>query len=340
VSEARAPSYYVPEEQPDKLAMLEDAAFFLEPVLFPDPPLAPPDDAERRGALEALRAELAALADPGGDEPLWRAIRRLRASLDAVAATAEPDRTLAELERLVVSDLAERIDWLRRAITVTEVVFDDLPEDTRRRVVAPDGTTQVVALPRENLSEVAALRRFVDEVATIAPNATGRPAVEAGIGRIVVETFRIAIGLAMVCVFLLLWSALRRVGDAFVAMLPITLAALITTAFGVLAGVPFNMTNVVVIPLVLGLGVDSGIHVLTRFRHDGSMERMMESSTPRAVMLSALTTLASFVSLTVSEHRGIRSLGLLLSVALLALLFCTLVLLPAWISWRAGARRP
>ena len=334
VVEARAPSYYVPGEQPEKLAMLEDAAFFLEPVLFPEPPLAAPDEGERRVALDSLREQLEGLTDPGGDEPLWRSVRRLRASLEAVAGTPAPDRTLAELERLVVSDLAERIDWLRRAITVEEVVFEDLPEDTRRRVVAPDGTTQVVALPRENLSEVTALRRFVDEVATIVPNATGRPAVEAGIGRIVVETFRIAIGLAVVCVFLLLWASLRRVGDAFVAMLPITLAALITTAFGVVAGVPFNMTNVVVIPLVLGLGVDSGIHVITRYRHDGSMARMMESSTPRAVMLSALTTLASFASLTVSEHRGIRSLGTLLVVALIALLFCTLVLLPAWIAWR------
>lgn len=334
VSEARAPSYYVPGEQDEKLLMLEDAAFFLEPVISPEPPRAAPSDAERQAAFDSLRARLASLSDPAGNEPLWQSIRRLRASLDAVADTDALDQPLAELERLVVSDLGERLDWLRRAITVEAVSFDDLPEDTRRRVVAPDGTTQVVALPRDDLSDTSALKQFIEEVATISPNATGRPAVEAGIGRIVVQTFEMAIAITVVCIFLLLWVTLGRIGDAVVAMVPITLAGLITTAFGVVAGIPFNMTNVIVIPLMFGLGVDSAIHVVVRYRHDGSVARVMESSTPRAVVLTALTTLASFGSLVVSQHRGMRSLGILLSVALLSLLFSTLVLLPAWITLR------
>jgi hopanoid biosynthesis associated RND transporter like protein HpnN len=337
VAEARAPSWYVPARQEDKLYMLEDAAFFLEPVLNPEPPLPPPDAAERTSAFDTLHARITALPDPGIDDALWRSIRDLRGSLDRLAAEADTAGRLAELEALVVSDLEERIDWLRRAITVDAVSFEDLPEDTRRRIVAPDGTTRVVALPVEDLTDVDALRRFVVAVDALAPHATGRPAVEVGIGRVVVETFEIAIALALVCVGIVLLLTLGSVADAAMTLLPITLAAFMTTAAGVLIGMPFNMTNVVVIPLILGLGIDSGIHVFIRYRHAGSMTGMMESSTPRAVLLSAVTTLAAFGSLAVSGHLGMRSLGVLLSIAVIALLFCTLVVLPALIALR-GAR--
>lgn len=335
VVEARAPSYYVPDEQEDKVFMLEDAAFFLEPVLMPEPPIPAPTAEGRLAALQSLRGQIDALDDPGTEDPLWQSVRRLGASLGRIAATPDPTASLVELEALVISDLDERLDWLRRAVTVQEVVFEDLPADTQRRVIAPDGTTRVVALPSEDLSNLDSLREFVDEVGQIAPHATGRPAVEAGIGQIVVLTFRIAIGIALVSVGIILFFTLGSLADAILVLLPITLAALVTTAVGVLIGLPFNMTNVVVIPLVLGLGIDSGIHVYMRYRHAGSMADMMESSTPRAVMLSSLTTLAAFGSLAVSGHRGIHSLGILLAVSVIALVFCTLAVLPAMIALRA-----
>lgn len=339
VAEARGPSHYVPDEQEDKLAMLEDAAFFLEPVLDPGEPLAPPSDDERVAAFERLRARIAALDDPGGDDEVWQSIRRLAASLDRLAGDGPVAARLRELEALVVSDLGERLAWLRRAVTVREVTFADLPAETQRRMVAPDGTTTVVALPAQDMSDVDSLRRFVDGVAALAPHATGRPAVEAGIGRIVVSTFQIAIGIALTCVFLVLLATLRSVVDSVLVLLPITLAAVITTAAGVLLDLRFNMTNVIVIPLILGLGIDSGIHVFMRYRDAGSMADMMGSSTPRAVLLSALTTLAAFCSLAVSGHRGIHSLGVLLSVSVIALLGCTLVLLPALVEQRSRWRR-
>ena len=335
VSEARGPSHFVPDEQDDKLAMLEDAAFFLEPVLHPEPPLPTPTAPERLAAFQELRTRISTLADPGGDDEVWQSIRLLRATIDRIAADPDVDRRLAELEGLVVSDLEDRLAWLRRAVTVQAVAFEDLPPDTRRRMVAPDGTATVVALPGEDMSDVHALRRFVDAVARIAPHATGRPAVEAGIGGIVVLTFQIAIAIALVCVFLVLVMSLHSVVDSLLALLPITMAALITMAAGVLLDMRFNMTNVIVIPLILGLGVDSGIHVFMRYRFAGSMEAMMGSSTPRAVMLSALTTLAAFCSLVVSGHRGIQSLGVLLSVAVVALVLCTLTVLPALIVLRS-----
>lgn len=335
VLEARPPSWYVAGDQENKLFMIEDAAFFLESILNPPPPVAPPSDAQRLEAVEGLREAISQLP-PGHElDPAWQSARRLGAVLDRLAAQPNPSASALRLEKLVVNDLEERIEWIGRAVTVGGVTFEDLPAELRRRSVSPDGLARIAVLPVEDVRDADALGRFVTAVAEVAPHATGRPAVEAGIGQVVVRTFRIAIGISLVLVFSILVISLRSLFDAFLVLLPITLAAMMTTATGVLIDMPFNMTNVVVIPLIMGLGIDNGIHVFFRFRGGESLEAMMTSSTPRAVLLSAMTTLAAFGALAVSGHPGMHSIGVLLSFAVIYLVVCTLVVLPAMLALSA-----
>jgi predicted RND superfamily exporter protein len=95
------------------------------------------------------------------------------------------------------------------------------------------------------------------------------------------------------------------------------------------------MVNVVLIPLVFGLGVDNGIHIVMRHREGQGIDEVLRSSTPRAILLSGLTTLGAFGALSVSDHAGISSLGVLLSLAMIYLFFCTLLVLPALLWWRS-----
>jgi hypothetical protein len=297
VAEARTPSYFVPSAQDEKRAMLEDAAFFLESALEPDPPEAPPSDAERLAAVASLSEAIATLPTEGADAELLAATSRLAIVLEGILREADPEAQARELERLVLEDLPERMDWLRRAIAVEAVSFEDLPLPLRERFVDAAGRHRVVALPSGDMSDPDQARAFVAAVERVAPRATGRPSLEVGIGDVVVQSFRQAIALAFVVVLVVLLLSLRNAVDALTVLTPITLAVVITVASGVLFDVPFTLANVVAIPLVLGLGVDSGIHVFLRYRHDGALEQMMSSSTPRAVLLSALTTLAAFASL-------------------------------------------
>jgi hopanoid biosynthesis associated RND transporter like protein HpnN len=336
LAETRPPSFFVPSDQEEKLLVLEDAAFFLESVLYPEPAMEPPTDAERRVSIEALREAIRTLPEQGTDPELLASAHRLAAVLEGVLEAGDSGARVRELETLVVDGLAERIDWLRRAIMVEAVTFDDLPASMRERLVDGKGRHSVVALPSGDMTDAEQLQQFVDAVTRVVPHATGRPSVEAGIGGIVVRSFRLAIGLAFGAILFILLLSLHDLVDALMVLLPITLAALITVALGILFGVPFTMANVVAIPLVLGLGIDSGIHVFMRYRNDGALEDMMSSSTPRAVLLSALTTLAAFGSLSISPHPGLAGLGILLSISVLALLYCTLIVLPAMINLRDG----
>ncbi|MFL2936484.1 MAG: MMPL family transporter [Myxococcota bacterium] len=332
VSEARPPSYFVPGDQENKLYMIEDAAFFLEPVLYPPPPMDPPSAAGRLAALEALRESLLDLPPAPDEGAAYQSALRLGRALDALARQGDPSAGAAELESLVINDLEERIEWLKRAMRVGPVTFSDLPEAHRARSISSDGRARVVALPVEDVRNTAALEQFVQAVTRLDPTATGRPVVEAGIGGLVVFTFQLAIGLALLAVGVILFLALRNLVGVILILLPIVLAALVTIATGVVFDLPFNLTNVVVIPMIMGLGVDNGIHVYMRYREGASVATMMDSSTPRSVLISALTTLAAFGSLAVSGHRGLHSMGVLLSVALLCVILGTLVVLPAMLS--------
>jgi predicted RND superfamily exporter protein len=122
---------------------------------------------------------------------------------------------------------------------------------------------------------------------------------------------------------------------------PLSLAAVATVAIAVLADIQFNFANVVVLPLLLGIGVDSGIHLVHRHRvaleegTAGVPEReLLETSTAQAVFFSALTTMVSFGSLALSRHVGFASMGQLLLIGVVVMLVANLVVLPAILAVR------
>ncbi|MBT5051161.1 MAG: MMPL family transporter, partial [Rhodospirillaceae bacterium] len=87
--------------------------------------------------------------------------------------------------------------------------------------------------------------------------------------------------------------------------------------------------NVIVLPLLFGLGVASAIHLVMRERYAEDLSQVLRSSTPRAVIFSALTTIGSFASIALSSHPGTSSMGVLLTIAIGLTLICTMIVLPA-----------
>lgn len=335
VADVRTPDDHVPADQQLKLEILADAYFILEPLLETAVVGDAPSDAEQVSALEALQSRVTSiLADaPGGETR--DALVRMDALLERLHD--EPGAR-ASLEARLLEGFDGKVAWLRTALDPGAVTFDSLPVALRDRLVAADGRARVVALPRDDLRDVTSLRRFVDAVTTVAPGATGLPAVEAGVGAIVVASFQQALLIALLVIVGILLFTLRSVVETALALVPLLLGGLLTVATGVMLGMPFNMANVVVLPLLVGIGVDNGIHVLTRYRDGRSLSSLLGSSTPRAVVLSALTTLSAFGSLALSPHRGIRSVGVLLTVSMIYLLLATVVVLPALIAWRSQRR--
>jgi hypothetical protein len=315
----------VPEAQDDKLAVIEDMAIFLTPLLLPPLAKSPPDEQTRIEAARALAEAATALSAATDDEELARAARRLAAALAPLGQ--DPER-LALLERSLFAWLPRLVDQIGQSLLAEPFGVEDLPERLRSRWLSADGRVRVEIRPAEDLRDQQARRRFVRAVQSVAPNASGAPVVMTEGGRAVIGAYQQAAVTAILAIVLLLAAMLRQVAAVALVLAPLLLAAVLTVAATVLFALPFNFANVIVLPLLFGLGVASGLHIVLRARQAGP-RRVLLTSTPRAVLFSALTTVGSFGALALSSHRGTASMGLLLSIAIGLTIVCTLVVLPA-----------
>nr|PMI00378.1 hypothetical protein BCU55_11490 [Shewanella sp. 10N.286.48.A6] len=206
--------------------------------------------------------------------------------------------------------------------------YDDIPTVLAQRY-KNEQYLLVVAYPAGDMRDVKQLDRFIKLVQDVAPNATGRPVAEQQVGNIIINAFLQAITYSLLLIAVILLLALKHKRDVILTFIPLLLTTLSTMAVAHWSGQALNMANIIVIPLIFGLGVDNGIHIVERFRAVGSARAFYQSSTPRAAVLSSLTTMATFGSLLLADHRGMYSIGFLLTIAIGFLLFYSLTVLPA-----------
>ncbi|MBW2361692.1 MAG: MMPL family transporter [Deltaproteobacteria bacterium] len=320
---------YVPSEQEEKREMLADLAFLLQP--------APPSKAEtatpeqERAALARLAALLRTRTAEAVGPELAASMTRLEAEIEDFLTHPDPDASLlTQLKAVLLEPLPRHIARLRRALEPDTVTLDGVPHEITRRMISADGRVRVQAFPENDLRQKNELARFVHAVLEVESTATGMAVNLVGFGDATVDSFRQALVLACSLITLLLLVLWRRIRETLLVLAPLLLGAALTVAGMVVLGLSFNFVNVVVIPLLLGIGVDSGIHLVHRASSAGGRGKdMLESTTARAVLFSALTTIVSFGALALSSHRGMSSLGVLLMTGLMWMLLCNLVVLPA-----------
>jgi predicted RND superfamily exporter protein len=140
----------------------------------------------------------------------------------------------------------------------------------------------------------------------------------------------------MAVFLLVLW---RSVWDTLLAFFPLALAAVATVATMALFDRPFNFANVIVLPMLLGMGIDNGVHLVHRHRTNPGEVDVLATSTARAVFYAALTTVLAFGSLSLASHRGMAAIGHMLTLGVAMTLVCYMVVLPAVLEWDDARRR-
>ena len=112
------------------------------------------------------------------------------------------------------------------------------------------------------------------------------------------------------------------------ALLPVGIGMLWLAGLMGYFGIPFNPANIMTLPLVIGIGVTNGIHILNRFAEEQN-PGILAKSTGKAVFVSGLTTIAGFGSLVLAKHQGIESLGYVMATGTAACMVAALTFLPA-----------
>ncbi len=327
VRSARTVDSLVPAKQKQKVEIIDDMALVMGPD-FAHIERKPPGPAQLEHALGTLASDLA-------DPPLaGSAGARLERSVEALLAALESDSaavrhaTLTRLDRALTTGLPAELGRLAAALSPKPFGRDALPEPLSERWLAADGRELVEIVPKENVDDNAAAKRFVDSVRAVVPTATGLPVVHLEASHTVVRSFQLALLYSLVMVTILLVVLMHNARDVLYVIVPIALAAGVTAGATVLLGIPLNFANIIALPLLIGVGVDNGIHIVHRKRADPAADAF-RTSTSVGVLASGLTTVASFGNLAFSAHVGISSMGELLTLGMIVTLAATLVLLPA-----------
>ncbi len=323
---------FVPENQVEKIGILSDVRIFMPPGL-------------RHAAIKRLsyQQDLNALdvfdnrlksAIASSSEKESRPLRELHESILRFKTVLDDpvrgNKAFKELEDSLLSNLPFLLRRLDNSLQASPVDVSSLPKDLAVQYLSSDGRYRVQVFPRENIMDRTALARFVKSVEAVAPDATDAPVSIYESGMAIMSSFREATLYAFIAITIYLLIELRRFLITFIILTPLILVTLMTGAASVLLGIPLNFANVIVVPLLLGIGVHSGIIFVVRYQSEPPPGgNMLTTSNARAALFSNLATMVSTGSLSFSPHRGISSIGILLTLCLGFLILSTLVLLPA-----------
>lgn len=322
---------FIPVDQDEKLIIIEQMDLLLGSLtnesVMPGPGLR-----EQIDAIKSFNQQLAALIATGQADSSLQSLHQTINGFLAELTTRtvdEQQQQLRQLEQSLLATLPGRIDALVQSMNAVTITENSLPQVLKSHWYS-HGRYRMEIYPMENLNDNRAIRKFVDEVRTVVPHVTGSPVINIEAGDSVVTAFKQAFCYALGTIVILLLLLLEKKRDTVYLLVPLLLAALFTGAVSVLLDIPLNFANVIALPLLMGIGVDSGIHILHRLRSappgDG---RILATSSARAVVISALTTILSIGNLAFSPHPGTASMGILLTTGISMTLICSLIVLPS-----------
>ena len=118
------------------------------------------------------------------------------------------------------------------------------------------------------------------------------------------------------------------------ALVPLLIAAVWMVGFMVLMEIKLNMANIIALPLILGIGIDDGVHIMHRYIYEkeGSdrVPRVL-GTTGRAILLTSMTTIAAFGSFAFGMYQGMVTMGIILAAGIAFCFILSAYLLPALI---------
>jgi hypothetical protein len=324
---------FVAKDQDEKLATIEDLNLMLGGQLknFDDTL----DAVNQRDALIKFNEELKKAIIEKSPNLSQQTLQQLQQRIETFIAQADsaqtPSASYVQLEKNILGLLPFTLERLRTSLTAVPFGLDDLPLEIKSHWISATGLYRVLIMPEKDQNKPDNLKEFVTQVQTVDSNVSGLPIINQAGGDAIVKAFIKAFSGAFVAIVVLLLLMYRNVRKTLLIIMPLLLAAMLTGATNVLLDNPFNFANIIALPLLLGMGIDSSILIMHR-HHSNSCEdeNLLQSSTTRGIIFSSITTLCSFSSLAFSAHQGMASMGLVLAIGLTFTVMCSLIVLPAF----------
>jgi hypothetical protein len=296
--------------------------------------------------LEDNVIELSQLAYLGGQDKVDQKCQEITGDLEdpedkgMIASlvselNSDRDRSIRNLN-LFQKDYEPHLRQISLKMASTEpVTVENLPKNILDRYASAEGGKFLVTIyPKEQVWNIEFLERFTDQMQKLDPRVTGFSLIFYVLIQIIGRDGKIAAALTVSVIFLILYWDFRKLRFAFLAMVPLIAGAIWMVGAMSLLGLKLTLVNVMGIPLILGIGIDDGVHIFHRYRVEGvGAIRTTFSSTGKAIMLTSLTTMMAFGSLVTATYRGMASLGIALFIGVGMCFLTTVLILPAFLGW-------
>jgi len=245
---------------------------------------------------------------------------------DMLAHLPEPPPGMVDPQ---TAEQLNRLRSLKTMATAEPPAVEDLPESLVTRFVGRHGKHLMRIYTTANIWDMDEMEQFVEAVRDIDPGATGSPLQTYESSLQMQRGFIAAAWYALAVVVILTWVDFRSLTASFTALLPMFLgAAMMFGAIGLL-DIPLNPANMIVLPLVIGISIDHGVHIIHDFRNRRYKRYTISSSTATAILITTLTTFVGFGSMMIASHRGLQSLGRVFVIGTACCLITSLIVLPA-----------
>ncbi|MEC7641833.1 MAG: MMPL family transporter [Nitrospinota bacterium] len=267
--------------------------------------------------------------EPGSVEEARHWAQKFLQNIRTIDEKTATERMNLYSEKLFI-DYREKIDDIKASAHPKPVRIEDIPSSLRKRFVGKTGKYLISVFPNINIWEREAMKDFLGQIRKIDPNVTGNAVHVYESSRLMKEGYIKGGVYAMIAIFIYILLAFKNLRTTFLILLPTFVGAVWTVGIMDWLDVQFNLANLVILPLIIGIGVVGGVHIIHRYREEPNKEIcVLSKSTGQAVVISSLTTMIGFGSLLVADHQGIYSLGLVLTIGVGSCLMASVTLLPA-----------
>jgi len=269
-----------------------------------------------------------------GETELEQQLRSLRQSIGTLRQHLLADNPsavaakLAAFQQALFKDVRDTFDALRNQDNSGPLRAADLPPALRNRFIGQTGKFLLQVYPKDDVWQRDKQEAFVREVRSIDPNVTGTPVQLLEYTTLLKNSYEEAALYSLGAIIILVFLHFRSLTCVALSLLPVAIGTIWMVGLMGWCHMPFNPANIMTLPLVIGVGVTSGIHILNRFAEEQNPS-ILAKSTGKAVLVSALTTVAGFGSLILAKHQGIQSLGFIMAVGTATCMIAALTFLPA-----------
>jgi uncharacterized protein len=237
---------------------------------------------------------------------------------------------LREFQGGMFAELPNKLKMMKESLEAVPISESDVPPELTKRFVGKNSKLLLQVAARKEIFEREPLQEFVTQVKGVVPHATGEPVMVLESLTVLRDSYLKAFIYAFIGIAAILLINFRSIRYALLGTLPLAAGLLLMIGGMRLLGVRFNSANIIVLPLILGVGIDSAIYIINRYRQGSETPAQVATrSAGVGVFLNALTILFSFGALMVAHHQGVFSIGAVMSLGMVASVTVFLAFLPA-----------